>query len=280
MLETAKKFCLKKPKIDNFRFAGIEIETRGEERIIHQTSYIGRLNLLPKNSTIAEFWSCRAQFAWITSTRPDISTVSSQCSSVTETTFSTDWVLILNDAMKYLRQTSEVYLRYPKLDSQTIRMVVYTDGSMANNGDLSPQVGYITVLSDASGRCCVLAFSSHKSGRIVRSSLAAETLAMSDGYDQAYTMRHDIHNMMGFDIALLILTDSKSLFDVITRRQHTTKRLVNDVVAIREGFRTRSIANIGLIRSAENSADGLTKRGFCTPLHRRLKYGHCSAEVL
>jgi hypothetical protein len=133
MLETAKKFCLKKPKVDNFRFAGIEIETRGEERIIHQTSYIGRLNLLPKNTTLADFRSCRAQFAWITSTRPDISTVSSQCSSVTEATFSTEWVLILNDAMKYLRQTTDVYLRYPKLDHRTLRMVVYTDGSMANN---------------------------------------------------------------------------------------------------------------------------------------------------
>jgi hypothetical protein len=77
------------------------------------------------------------------------------------------------------------------------------------------------------------------------------------------------------------MTDSKSLFDVITRRQHTTeKRLMIDVAAIRKGFRTRSIANIGLIRSAKILADGLTKRGICIPLHRLLKDGRCSAQVL
>jgi hypothetical protein len=62
MLETAKKFCLKKPEVDNFRFAGIEIETRGEKRIIHQTSYFGRLNLLPKKHEVSRFSTLQRHF--------------------------------------------------------------------------------------------------------------------------------------------------------------------------------------------------------------------------
>jgi hypothetical protein len=281
MLLTGEMFKLKRPKFDNFRFAGCEVTTSGRTRRIHQKSYIQRLKLLPKNATFSDFRSRRAQFAWIVNTRPDISAVSSQCSSVTDATYGREWILVLNDAMKYLQQSPSICLCYPKLDLKTLCIVVYTDSSFANNDDLSTQIRHIAVLADGSESCCVLSYSSRKSRRVVRSSLAGETLAMSEGFDTAFILRHDLQEMTGLDIQLLIMTDSKSLFDIITRRQHTTeKRLMVDIAAIREGFSRREIANVGLIKSEDNPADGLTKRGFCRALYQLLNTNKIQAPVL
>jgi hypothetical protein len=83
---------------------------------------------------------------------------------------------------------------------------------------------------------------------------------MSEGFDNAFILRHELQEMTGLNIQLLIMTNSKSLFDIITRRKHTTEmRTMVDIAAIREGFSRREIANIGLIKSEDNPADGLTK---------------------
>ena len=58
----------------------------------------------------------------------------------------------------------------------------------------------------------------------------------------------------------LNLTDSKSLFDIIRKGSHTNeKRLMLDLYAAREGYKSRDISNIGFIRSQYNTADSLTK---------------------
>jgi Reverse transcriptase (RNA-dependent DNA polymerase) len=139
MLLTGKLFRLKQPKFDNFRFAGCEVTTSFESRCIHQRSYVERLKLLPNNTSFSDFRSRRAQFAWIANSRPDIATVSSQCSSVTDATYGKEWIIALNDAMKYLQQSSSICLRYPKLDFATLCIVVCTDSSFANNNHLSAQ---------------------------------------------------------------------------------------------------------------------------------------------
>jgi hypothetical protein len=57
-----------------------------------------------------------------------------------------------------------------------------------------------------------------------------------------------------------MLTDSKSLFDIITTQKRTTgHRLMMDIFAARQAYRRREIDNIGLIRSEFNLADDLAK---------------------
>ena len=56
------------------------------------------------------------------------------------------------------------------------------------------------------------------------------------------------------------MTDSKCLFDIISKGSRTSeKRLMLDVAAARKGFEMKDISNIGLVPSASNIADGLTK---------------------
>jgi hypothetical protein len=59
-----------------------------------------------------------------------------------------------------------------------------------------------------------------------------------------------------------MLTDAESLFNTLTRERYTVeKRLLVGIAAARQAYRDGDIANIGLIASAHNPADGLTKVG-------------------
>jgi hypothetical protein len=114
-------------------------------------------------------------------------------------------------------------------------MIVYTDASFTNNLNLSSQIGYIVVLTDDSGTASILHYQSQKSRRITRSCMASETLAFAQGFDTAFLIRHDLENLLGKTIPLIMLTDSKALFDILTRNKSSTeRRLMVDVAAVRE----------------------------------------------
>jgi hypothetical protein len=58
-------------------------------------------------------------------------------------------------------------------------MVVYANASHANSEDESSKLGYLICLSDKTKRVCVMDCRSCKSWRVAKSSMAAETLAVS-----------------------------------------------------------------------------------------------------
>ena len=63
---------------------------------------------------------------------------------------------------------------------------------------------------------------------------------------------------------MTLLTDSKQMFEVITKASHTSeRRLMIDTAAAREAYNRGEISNVGLVLSKHNIADGLTKPGYC-----------------
>jgi hypothetical protein len=65
---------------------------------------------------------------------------------------------------------------------------------------------------------------------------------------------------MGKRVPMLMLMDSASLFDAITRQRRTSEgRLMIDMYAAREAYRRHDLDNISLIKSEFNLADALTK---------------------
>jgi hypothetical protein len=216
----------------------------------------------------------RARLSWTTHNRPDIACSVSMAAQVTDITFEENHVKALNDVIKFLKATPNIFLRYSPLDRRTLRMVVYSDASLNNLVDNRSQLGYVILLSDASNRCSLIHYSSHKSTRVTRSSMAAETLAFSNAFDNAFIIKQDIERMIG-PVHLLMLTDSKALFDILTRTRYTTeRRLMVDIAAARDAYHERIISNIGLIRSEFNIADGLTKAGPNEAL-RKFLVTHC-----
>ena len=133
----------------------------------------------------------RARLSWTTHTRPDIACSVSMAAQVTDTTFEEKHVKELNDVIKFLKATPKIFLRSPPLDRHTLRMVVYSDASFNNLVENRSQLGYVILLSDASNQCALIHYSSHKSTRVTRSSMAAETLTFSNAFDNALIIKHD-----------------------------------------------------------------------------------------
>lgn len=92
--------------------------------------------------------------------------------------------------------------------------------------------------------------------------MAGETLAFPDALDNSFMVKHELQRMLGNNVPLLMLTDSKILFDVITGNRYITEnRLKIDFTPKRQAYNSGHIANIGLIKRDYNAADALTKVG-------------------
>jgi hypothetical protein len=79
--------------------------------------------------------------------------------------------------------------------------------------------------------------------------------------DQAITLRVELSTLFSQYIPLQALTDSKSLFDVMTKRSVTSeRRLMLDIACAQGEWAKQEISDIGFIRSTENIAYGLTKQ--------------------
>lgn len=87
-----------------------------------------------------------------------------------------------------------------------------------------------------------LSYSSQKSRRVTRSSLAGEAIAFADDFDNAFILKHDIQSILRKPIPFLVVTDSKLSFDVITENQYITElSLMVDIAAVREAYNQRII---------------------------------------
>jgi hypothetical protein len=124
----------------------------------------------------------------------------------------------------------------------------------------------VIFLSDASRKCNVINYRSYKSRRVTRSVLGGEKLAFANEFDCAYTLRKYIEKILGRKVPLSILTDSKSLFDIITKSSSTLEKLLMiDIAAARESYAKEELSDIGRIRGEHNPAETFTKDSPAAP---------------
>lgn len=102
---------------------------------------------------------------------------------------------LLNKRLQWQISNQELGLNFVKLDPQTLRLIVFTDSSFANNADHTSQIGFVILLADAHNRCNLIQRSSVKCKRITRSVLASELYAMVNGFDAACVIKHTIDNI-------------------------------------------------------------------------------------
>ncbi len=126
-------------------------------------------------------------------------------------------------------------LKFPKLYLETLQVVGFSDAIFANKYDLTSQVGHIVFITDGEGNAAPIHFKSYKARRVTRSIMAAEVIAFSDAFDVGYTLATELSSLLGKKVPLILLTDGKSLFDVITKGTRTSeKRMMLDIAAARE----------------------------------------------
>ncbi len=229
---------------------------------MHQKDYLRQLEHLAITASFSEFRSMRMKLAWLGNTREDLAVDISQLAQVTEAHF--------NDAKRAtIKRLNRVVvhailhplsLKFPSLDPQSVRVIGFADASFANNADSTSQLWHITFLEDKHGNAAPIHFRSYKARRVTRSVLSAEVIAFSDVFDVGIALTAQLSAILRRRVPLILLTDSKSLFDVISKGSRTSEsRTLLDIAAAREGYRRREISNIGFVRSDQNLADGLTK---------------------
>ncbi len=62
--------------------------------------------------------------------------------------------------------------------------------------------------------------------------MAAEVIAFSNAFDVGYTLAAELSSLLGKKVPLILLTDNKLLFDLISKGTRTSeKRMMLDIAA-------------------------------------------------
>ena len=227
-----------------------------------QTFYIRNLEELNIDSRFLAFRSTGMKLAWLASTLPDMLFEISQLAQVTEEHFNfgaKEYIKRLNSSTKYAHNNM-AHLLFRKLDMNSVRLVGYSDAAFSNNRDRTSQLGRIILLTDEHDKAIPIVFKSYKSRRVTRSVLSAEVIAFAVLSDDAFAIRTQFEEATCRALPMHLLTDSKSLFDIISKGSRTNeKRIMVDIYSARQSYQAREISNIGFVRSENNIADGLTK---------------------
>ncbi len=108
-------------------------------------------------------------------------------------------------------------LLFVPLDSQSIHIVGYADAAFANNSDMSSQLGFIVLLKDKYDNASIIHYGSWKCKRVTRSVLGAEVYAFSNCLHFVLVFAHDLSSILSRKVFTVVFTDSKCLFDTITK---------------------------------------------------------------
>ena len=151
------------------------------------------------------------------------------------------------------------------LDINSLSLLVFTDASFANNKDLSSQIGLVIVFIDRNQSVNILHWSSIKYKQVTRSVLASELYALAHGFDIGAAIKSTIQKILQLEqLPLVLCTDSKSLYDCLVKLGTTQeKRLIVDLMCLRQAYKRRKITEIKGIRGGNNPADAITKAQPC-----------------
>jgi hypothetical protein len=165
-------------------------------------------------------------------------------------------------------------LKYIKLNQSFLRFVVFIDSSFVNNSDLSSQIDYVICLADATHAANILYWSSVKCKRITRSVLAVKLFAMIHDFDVDFVFKVILTKMIDILISLILITDSKSIYDCLIRLNITVeKRLMIDVLTLRQCYERREITEVKWVHETNNSVNSMIKIKSSTVLKTMIDVG-------
>ena len=218
-----------------------------------------------------EFKSCIGSLQYVASnSRPDVAAVTSLCQGSNITTLNLQQAY---DAIDYLHDTADVGIHIHGTDLSDPLVVGYGDSSWANADGNRTQIGLVICITDKAAltqetQGSIADWKSGRTKRIVRSTLAGESIAADATCDHAYFIAAILSEMLfgtrattmktNLPIPTYVCTDCKSLYDVMQKVNPSLdeKRTLVDVLSIRESL---AIDGLRWIPTEEQKADCLTK---------------------
>ena len=128
------------------------------------------------------------------------------------------------------------------------------------------QGGLIIFLKDRLGFKCPLYWRSKKLERKVKSTIAAENLALNEGAEHSIYLAHILRQLIdGIRVKIKCYTDNKSLVEALASTKKINNPMLNiDTLILREYLERGVIESVEWIRGDQQLADPLTKIGVCT----------------
>ena len=154
-------------------------------------------------------------------------------------------------------------VHYPAIANlDSCRIEVYSDASFANLSNGGSQGGILIFLSNDNGLRCPIFWESRKIRRVVKSTLAAETLALIDAAEAGVYIKEVVKELINVSMPIICLTDNKSLVDVIDSKKNVDdKRLRIDIAVLKDMLERKEISTIQWVSTTMQLANSLTKLG-------------------
>ena len=172
-------------------------------------------------------------------------------------------LLRLNKVVTRLK-TDKLRLLFPKMESiNECSLECYADASFANLSDCASQGGFIILLKDSAGNSCPIFWQSRKIRRVVKSTLAAETLALLDCASAAVYIREVLLEICRCGpVPIRCYTDNKSLMDTLKSNKNVDdRRLRIDLAVLQDMVQKGDVNQISWVDTSHQLANCLTKRG-------------------
>lgn len=263
-----------------FQFCGIDLEQKNGDILLSQEKYaenITSINVEPKRalekdaclteSETSELRSKVGQLLWLShQSRPDLLFDT----TVLATAIKNGTIKHLFMANKLINRakTQTVHVKFQPLgEKDMLKLVLFSDAALGNLTSGGSQGGYIVFIVGKDGNCSPVWWNSRKIRRVVRSTLAAETLAMSDGVDIAIFISTLFTELLygpksEQQIPIVCYTDCKSLYEAVKSQKYVTeKRLRIEISGLKESIENGRISKFRWCNSKQQLADSLTKCG-------------------
>ena len=259
---------------DNFPFLGLQLKQTADSIIVEQYAYTDDLKCIqiedsrnkerPLNiDEQAALETAIGQLSWLShQTRPDISFDVCQLSAIKKNA-TVKHLLYANKTIRKVKN-SEVHLKFPCLNNiDAAKIIVYSDASFKNLPECGSQGAHIVLLCDSDGRCAPIQWQSKKIKRVVKSTLAAECLALQDGVDNAFYIKTVIQELLKIDMEIHCFVDNNSLVDNVHSSTNVKedKRLVLDMCALKEMMEKKEVHSICWVSANGQISDVMTKCG-------------------
>eukprot|EP00971_Amphidinium_carterae_P288390 5725439-Amphidinium_carterae.1 len=272
-------------------FFGKEIQIESDSVLLHQETFTretqtssttirGQPEEVLTGTALTEFRSLVGCLQWLSGgSRPDLSAPTSLLQSGSPTRAQ---LRGLQQTVQFAQQTPRAGARFYPIPLHQLLLIGYSDASFNNAEGQKSQLGMIIVAAHrdilkpgVEMEVSLVDWRSHRSRRVTRSTLSAESIALDSTIDHmqflsalwGIVLNHKQRRDVSGYIPWTVCTDCRSLYDAVSQENTVTeeKRVLIDICAMREALAECSAHHNFLepkprwVPTAHMHADALTK---------------------